>query len=77
MCHFRCLWNDMFGRVEGQYATQICWVIHRTNVVPLIRIREITDLLNSVCYKYVKATSLISDVAENNTAICPKPLYNV
>ncbi len=22
MCHFRCLWNSMFGRVEGQYKTQ-------------------------------------------------------
>ena len=21
MCHFRCLWNGMFGRVEGQYKT--------------------------------------------------------
>ena len=21
MCHFRCLWNGMFGRVEGQYTT--------------------------------------------------------
>ena len=23
MCHFRCLWNGMFGRVEGQFTTQI------------------------------------------------------
>ena len=22
MCHFRCLWNGMFGRVEGQYTTE-------------------------------------------------------
>ena len=21
MCHFRCLWNGMFGRVKGQYRT--------------------------------------------------------
>ena len=23
MCHFSCLWNGMFGRVEGQYTTYI------------------------------------------------------
>ena len=23
MCHFRCLWNGMFDRVEGQYTTDM------------------------------------------------------
>ena len=25
MCDFRCLWNGMFGRVEGQYTTNRSW----------------------------------------------------
>ena len=28
MCHFRCLWNGMFGRVEGQYTT--IWIASTT-----------------------------------------------
>ena len=23
MCHFRCLWNGMFSRIEGQYTTLV------------------------------------------------------
>ena len=33
MCHFRCLWNGMFGRVKGQYKTSnriislVCFIL--------------------------------------------------
>ena len=29
MCHFCCLWNGMFGRVEGQYTT----IFHHPGVI--------------------------------------------
>ena len=45
-CHFRCPWNGMFGRVEGQYTTRCKRV--RT---PVVLLRSLSDKYHGERYE--------------------------
>ena len=46
MCHFRRLWNDMFGRVEGQYTTDVAYCFEQIPEAAPQKIAAVQSLIS-------------------------------